>query len=1205
MFTRSALNNKVIYGYCIRLPLLLISIVSISASVLFAQDRKIKFEPITVEHGLSQSSIYSVIQDSKGFLWFGTQDGLNKYDGYNFTVYKSDIEDTNSLSHNVVLTLSEDTTGNDRMLWIGTEAGGVNSLDLTTNTIKHYTHDPSDSSSISSNLAAFIHVDKHGSVWVITDGGVLQRLDKKSGKFIKYINNPKDFSSISDNRLVNVRVNNILLVSFFEDSDGDIWIGTEKGLNRYIRKSDSFQRYLHNPNDENSISNNIIVSINETKSDPGVLWICTWGGGLNKFDKKKNQFIHYHHNALNPASLADDRVGVVFEDSYGFLWVSGYSGLDVLDKNTNKFNHYHYYTLESSSPAGNNLLPIYEDGNNDIWFISGRGGLERFNHKTKRFTIHQHDPGNPNSLGWNLIDSYCVDKTGVLWLGTDGGGVSKYVAEKNYFELYRHDPENANSLAGKMVRAVLVDRHNDIWVGYAGWGLDRINRSTGKYTHFRASPNNKNSLSNDNVWSICEDHSGNIWIATLFGGLNKLTIRNRGIPGKENITIKHYVHNYNDPNSISTNILRTVIEDQKGYLWIGTDNEGLERFDPKTERFKHFTAGNRKDKETTSISSNIVRTIIESKFNPGIFWIGTDKGVDRFDANKEIFKNYTRNTQNENSMSNSRVLCLYEDNSGIIWIGTYGGGLNRFDPKTKIFTHYTEKDGLPNNVVYAILEDELGNLWLSTNNGLSKYTQGKEGSPKRAWFINYDVHDGLQSNEFNGGSYFRSSSDEMFFGGVNGLNSFFPDSIKVNTYPPEVVITDFRISNQPVEVGPAGQSPLQHSISETKEIFLSYQQNIISFEFVALHYVNPSKNKYAFMLEGFEKEWRYTTANRRFADYTNLSPGKYIFKVKASNNNDVWNEKGASIKIVISPPWWKTFWAYAGFIFIIVAGFVLINKTQRSRIINKEREEAQIREAELRARAAEAEALALKAENDRKTHELEEARKLQLSMLPKNIPVIPNLDIAVYMKTASEVGGDYYDFHVNKDGSLIATVGDATGHGLRAGTMVSVIKGLFCANISDMSMKDFFEKTTGTIKQFHLWNMYMGLTLAKIKGNHLTLAAAGMPPIYIYRAQKRIVEEIKLKGMPLGAFDNFPYTEKQTDIAAGDTIFMLSDGLPELFNESKDMYEYKRTKQAFEEVAEKSPDEIIEHLISGIEKWSNNGAPNDDITFLIIKVKEI
>jgi serine phosphatase RsbU (regulator of sigma subunit) len=597
-----------------------------------------------------------------------------------------------------------------------------------------------------------------------------------------------------------------------------------------------------------------------------------------------------------------------------------------------------------------------------------------------------------------------------------------------------------------------------------------------------------------------------------------------------------------------------------------------------------------------------VRSIVQDE--SGTIWVGTfGGGLNRMNmerrpgrsAKQVTFRRFKHDPHNPASLSQDLIQSLCVDRDGQIWIGTFGGGLDCFDSKLETFRHLTEENSdLPKNVIYAVLCDDKGRIWMSSNRGISRY------DPVSGSVANYDVSDGLQSMEFNGQSAYKARSGEMFFGGINGLNFFFPDSITAIPSIPQVVVTDFRIFDKPVQVG--GDSPLQANILETKDIVLPYWQNDLSFAFSALHYNSPGKNRYKYMLENFDAHWRDGSVTRT-ATYTNLDPGEYVFRVRASNCDGVWNLEGTSIHLVIRPPWWKTVQAYIGYGVIALLLFLGIYRLQHRRITKREREASLLREAVLRASMAEAESRATRAESERVTHELEQARKLQLSLLPRELPKLPDLDIAVHMQTATEVGGDYYDFLVDENGRLTVAIGDATGHGLSAGTMVSLIKCLFVANVLHSDIRHFFHSCTRILKQLRLGNLYMALTLVRIQRGVIEASAAGMPPIYIYRRERGEVDIITLKGMPLGAFDEFVYQDVHFYLNPGDTMLLLSDGLPELFNDRREMYDYGRVCDTFRQYGHMQPQEVINALVSSADKWRNDCLPNDDITFVVLKMK--
>jgi PAS domain S-box-containing protein len=824
----------------IALPIILIiSIVLNLSTSACAEEISSQFDQIRVEHGLSQSCVLAILQDSKGLMWFGTQDGLNKYDGYNLTVYKYNELDSHSLSDNFILSLYEDKSGT---IWVGTHSGGLNEFDRETERFTHYTNDPDNPTSLGSNTVWSIYEDKLGTLWIGTAGGGLNHFNRKTEQFTHYTHNPNELDTLSNNTVL----------SIYEDKFGTLWIGTAGGgLNQFNRETEQFTHYTHNADDSNSLSNNTILSIYEDQA--GKLWIGTNGGGFNKFDRDTGEFTHYLHDPDNPNSLSDNNVNSIVEDRFGNLW------------------------LATSS-----------------WYGNSYGtALNKFNPETEQFTHYIHDLANPNSLSENTVASILRDKSDILWIGTGFSGINKLDTKYRKFIHYKHDPADTHSLVDNHISSIYEDRSGTLWIGTYDRGLDKFDPKTEQFIHYRYEPNNPNSLSSDKIWSVYEDKSGILWIGTGGGGLNKFEWET----GK----FTHYLHNPAISDSLSDNNVWSISEDQTGVLWIGTFNGGLNKFDRKTGKFTHYTHN---PDNANNLSDNNIFSIYEDQL--GTLWIGTfNGGLNKFNRETGEFTQYKHDPNNLNSLSYDRVLSMYEYPAGTLWIGTYGGGLDKFDISTETFTHYTEKDGLPNNSVVGILADDQGNLWLSTGKGLSKF------NPKTETFRNYDVSDGLQGNEFDGvKAYFKSKTGEMFFGGLNGFNAFYPEQVKDNPHIPPIVITDFRIFDKTVKLGTA--------ISETKELKLSYKDNFFGFEFAALDYTNPQKNQYAYKLEGFDKDWIYS-GSRRYATYTNLDGGTYIFRAKGSNNDGVWNEEGTSIKIIITPPPWKTWWAYTLYLIALVS----------------------------------------------------------------------------------------------------------------------------------------------------------------------------------------------------------------------------------------------------------------------------------------------
>lgn len=860
-----------------------------SSADIYSQEKKIEFGHFSYEQGYSPSSVFAILQDSRGFLWFGTTDGLMRYDGYNFKIFKHNPFDTHSISHNVVISIYEDKSG---MLWIGTEGGGLNRYDRESNEFTVYIHDENDPNSISNNTIVSVLEDRSGNFWLGTNGGGLNKLTRTDneefpGTFIHFMNNPEENTSLSSN----------FVFSIFEDKFGVLWIGTENGLNELIpsnikKTAPVFIRHRNNPADPASLSHNTITSIYEDKA--GVLWIGTHGGGVNKLvsgdqAEPRRSFVHYFHDPNDPTSLSSNEVRSISEDNSGNLWIGTLGGgLNKFDRVNEEFTRYTYDPDDPESLKGNWVYSIYKDNSGIIWIGTMPGGINKLDPMKNQFKHYQNNLVIPESLGSDRVFSICEDNSGNLWIGTYGGGIYKIPPTENGNSStsiihYTHNPNDPNSLSNNSVFSICEDNSKNLWFGTFGGGLDKIvwsdvKKSHPKFIHYQHNPGDSNSLSSDEIRSIYEDDSGNLWIGTEGGGLNKL-MQEKGEYSPPRII--QYIHNPHDPTSISNNIIFSIHEDRKGILWIGTSG-GLNKFIPPD-------------------TENSLTT----------------------------FKHYTHDSNNPESLSNNEVTAIYEDQSGNLWIGTASGGLNKFDRKSEKFFRFTEEDGLPNNGISGILEDRNGNLWLSTRKGLSKF------NPETGVIRNYIKKDGLQNNEFQQGAGFKSKRGEMFFGGANGLDRFYPDRIKENNHIPPVVITDFQLLNNSVPVGldtSSNRTILKKSITETTEIELSYDDYIISFEFAALDFHTPEKNKYAYTLEGFEKRWNYTDANRRYATYTNLDPGEYFFRVKGSNNDGFWNEAGASIKIVIPPPWWATWWAYFCYIVLAISTLYGLRRYELNRI---------------------------------------------------------------------------------------------------------------------------------------------------------------------------------------------------------------------------------------------------------------------------------
>jgi len=808
----------------------------------FQQNRNIQFEHLSVEEGLSANTVFSILQDSRGFLWIGTYDGLNKYDGYNFTIYKNSPDDPSSISDNQVRALFEDANGN---IWIGCGwGGGLNKFDRYTEKFTSYLHDPDNPYSISSNNITSICKDNSDNLWIGTEGGGLEYFDLGKEIFQHYKHETGDTLSLSSNNVQTVHV----------DKNDFLWVGTAAGLNKFIREKEHFISYKIS-DDPKSSGKYYVSSIYEDAS--GVLWIGTRGWGLLKLDPFLDKFQIYRHDPKNPFSLSDNHPWIVYGDSEEFIWTGNFES-----------------------------------------------ALNLFDRRNETFTLFKKNYNDPKSLSDDLVSAIYEDNSGLLWFGTWSGGLNKYDRKKEKFVTYSHNPVNPNSLSSNSVTAIYKDSFDELWIANETTGLNRIDEKNNKFIHYRHIPNDPYSLGSDGVFSICEDKLGFIWIGTDNAGINKFE--------RKTNKFQRFRQEENNPQSLSNDKISQIYCDSYGDLWIGTTAGGMDRLKQGEDKFHHYKNDPNNPK---SISPVMVYIFYEDKFRN--LWMGTHGGgLMLYNRKTDDFSFYTPDPENRNnSLSHNIVSSIYEDVNGNLWVGTNGAGINRFDRSTNQFKHYRQKDGLSNDVVNGILSDDKGNLWISTGKGISKFNISEES------FTNYDSKDGLQGSEFNGRAYFKSKTGEMYFGGSNGFNRFNPNELKENSFIPQILITDFQILHKPVAIGYDTvweRTILDKSITETDYLELGYRDNILTFEIASLDFHSPEKNKYAYILEGFDNHWIYTDAKNRTITYTNLDPGKYNLRVKGTNNHGIWNEAGTSLRIVIHPPWWATWWSY------ILYGFVIM-----------------------------------------------------------------------------------------------------------------------------------------------------------------------------------------------------------------------------------------------------------------------------------------
>jgi len=821
---------------------LLFVFVLLATDILLCQPGDLKFEHLTTDQGLSQNSIYAIVQDRTGFMWFGTHDGLDRFDGSRFRVFRNDPNDSTSISDNIILALIEGQSGH---LWIGTSAG-LNRFDPISERFTRYLVDQDSSAHPKNNTIRQLLQDRSGRIWVGTLGGVYC-LDPKTGRYTRFLQDAADPGSLSDD----------WITALLEDRSGQIWIGTRNGLNRLL--SPAFA--------------------------PGDL-------------PPKGAFQRIFHDPQNPASLRDNGITGLFADRAGTVWVAGMNFIGrLLDANASS-PRFEYVQTPQSAPH----QMFYQDDAGDLWIRTWGDGIAAFNPRTRTFTGYRHNDLVLTSLSNNTVTSAYVSREGILWAGTSGGGLNKVVLRQKPFKLYRHQPNNPNSLANKSIRGIYESPHGILWIG--GYrGLDRFNRKTGKITHYQEQPKQPDALASNSVRVIYPDpdYDGNVlWLgleSTI--GVQRFDVRT----GR----FRRFPAASGGQAGLGGHVVFAMLKDRHGRLWVGTI-AGLKRYDERSGQVIFYTYNPARPE---GLGNQTVIALYEDR--AGNIWIGTDGGLDCLRNGREPFLHYRHDPNDPHSLSNNRIKCIYQARDGAIWIGTDGGGLNRLDTATGQFRHYRKEDGLPNDVVYGILEDERGHLWLSTNLGLSQF------DPQNETFFNYGIEDGLQGNEFNSGSYFKSTRGEMFFGGLNGITAFFPQDVHRDKTMPPVVFTAFK------KLGTVAR--LDTAITAKKVIELTPRENVVSFEFQALSFVAPEKNRYAYRLEGVHNEW-IDLGNTREVTFSHLSPGKYVLHVRGSNHDGVWNKTGASLTLIVLPPFWQRWWFRGVAVAAVLAIFALIHVTR-------------------------------------------------------------------------------------------------------------------------------------------------------------------------------------------------------------------------------------------------------------------------------------
>ncbi len=806
-----------------------------------SQNSLMSFDHLTSVDGLSSNIINCVLMDYQGYVWIGTDDGLDRYDGYSVKEYINNVGDTNSLQSNEIFTLFEDADSN---LWIGTRSS-LDMYDRKKDRFRHFYARGPNSDNYGHAITSICQYND-SILWMGTiDIGI-------------YVMNTRNFTwKYLPLRSVNYPgkdVNRVKVI--YKDNEETIWVGTlDEGLLKYLPDRNAFYSYKNNPDSDNSISSNYIYALSGDPST-GTVFVGTYGGGLNIYNQKTEKFSRFYFNDIPNNSQVNYIKALVFYGDKLWMGTDG-EGIKIINFKANSFLNLDPENSNNFTLLNNGITCVYKDHQNNFWVGHYQGGVDIYKSNKKKFIHEYSNAAFSGRFGIDRIYSIFEDSEGNLWTGSDLGRfeVIDHVTKKSKVYHRIIDKKTGIPQNSLVTQAIYEDSHHNMWFGFYHGGMGMFNPTTGKFNYFIHDPDNPNSLINNNVYTITGDSYGNIWIATNGGGIDVFNPQ----------TKKFKNYSMNDSSNFANDWVRPIYEDSKKNMWIGT-YWGLSKYLRKEDRFVTYL---NIPGDTTSINDNIILTICEdSRHN---MWMGTSRG------------------------------------------------LNRYNEKQDNFTSFTTKDGLPNSTIKGIIEDDKGNLWLSTDKGLSKF------DPENLTFKNYDYLDGLQGNSFIRGSYCKGENGRLYFGGMNGYTTFYPDSIKDDPFPPKVLISEVSIFNEPLKIGEEydGNVILKESLTNDSHLTFKYTENQISITFTGFQYTSPNGIKYSYYLDGVDKTWNNVGADHRKITYSNLSPGKYKFMVKAANKDGVWSKGMATLEFNITPPYWMTTWFRILMIVALIGGIYL------------------------------------------------------------------------------------------------------------------------------------------------------------------------------------------------------------------------------------------------------------------------------------------
>ena len=1035
---------------------------------------------LTIAEGLPNSQVHAIVQDRRGFLWFGTQDGLARYDGTKMRVYRPVEKDPSSLSATYVTALTLDANGG---VWVGTE-NGVNLYDSSTDQFTRFVR--GGKAGITEGVAAIAR-DPKNRMWFAMSGGGLNRFDPTSGTFVKYLTKPLD----------------VAITALAADPSGHLWLGTAgDGVLRWNPDDNSVTRPV--PRDDRGLGVAPITSI--MLGSNGKVWFGSDGEGVVSLEPATGKLVRYRFAEGDPASLSDDHITVLFEDKSKNVWIGTTNGLTQLD------------------PSG-------------------------------RIVRYQHSPSDPTSLSFNGVEAIYQDLGGVIWVGGFTIGICKFDELRLKFGYHR---------THNNVTSMFEDADGIFWAGTYNDGLYKYERGAQRVTNYqqlRPAAGGEGSIKLESAaWipAIFRDRHGTLWVSVKGHGLVAFDTKTE--------TYRDYVPDPDVPNRRPVDSVFGIWEDERGMLWLATWGAGLLRFDPQLETFTSFVSG---ADDSNSLSSNYLYTLYPDPTDKKILWIGAGKGgLVRFNTAAGTATTFRHRDDDPLSLSNDDVMTIYREPSGLVWVGTFGGGINRLDPTTgKAERFTTSNSGLPNDAVLGILPDDDGHLWLSTNGrGLVEF------DPKSRTFLAYEASDGVQDNEFNQSSFLRGKSGELFFGGPGGFNAFMPRDIKRDPYVPPVVMTAFKIFNQDVK--------LDHPIWMLPPLQVSYSDSF-EVQFAALSFAASARNRYAYKLDGFDD--KFIETDRPYATYTKLGGGNYTLRVRASNRHGVWNETAIALKLAVTPPFWRTWRAYGVYLILLASAVYLLLRVQSQRVQRAERE----------GRLAVVE------------RDLELTGAVQTGFLPEHNEITTaRLQLFGLYRPADACGGDWWWHEPLSGGRHVIMVGDVTGHGPGPAMVTAAVATAFRVLIENGldDVKHALELLNREVLRVAKGKYHM--TMAALELDETTgwwiLHSAGAPPI-LSLGQDGKHKVHFCAGAPLGTENGFETGRVEGQLEPADRMLMYTDGIPEIAMPNGNVLGMRRFAQVYERTRGQSIQDAAAAMILHADQ-SLGGLPQlDDWTFTMVE----